>query len=330
MSEGDIEKGRVTLADVARDCGVSTMTVSNVVRGVQCVLPETREKVERSLKRLGYRAEPMLRALAAYRSQKGKAKPAYRATVAFLEVESNEFISALFDYAREEASYWGYKIESFPLPEAPEQQRQLSRRLWKRGIQGAIISPSRREKLLDGFETEHFTFVAINAFQSDIGCDVVGMDYFQGVTLAMQNCYALGYRRMGLLLSETFDHLTEHRWRGAYYTFCEQWGISRCDMVLSDHSKISWKQVAATLKRGKVEVIFTVTAYDFMEKYLPGVQFVSLNDWMPQSGWWYIKTPRDLMAREAVRQLDYRLCHRLRGTYHDVHHISLKAVWHGP
>lgn len=43
-----------TLADVAREAGVSSATASRVLTGSTCVLPETRCKVEEAMTRLGY------------------------------------------------------------------------------------------------------------------------------------------------------------------------------------------------------------------------------------------------------------------------------------
>jgi LacI family gluconate utilization system Gnt-I transcriptional repressor len=56
--------GRVTLADVARLCGVSTITASRVLNGSRPVAPELAERVRDAAKRLGYVADPAAQALA--------------------------------------------------------------------------------------------------------------------------------------------------------------------------------------------------------------------------------------------------------------------------
>ena len=53
----------VTVIDVARHAGVSKSTVSNVIRGSALVAPATREKVEASIRVLGYRPNSIARAL---------------------------------------------------------------------------------------------------------------------------------------------------------------------------------------------------------------------------------------------------------------------------
>ncbi|KAA2252204.1 LacI family transcriptional regulator [Solihabitans fulvus] len=59
----------VTLADVARQAGVSASTVSYVLSGKRSISEETRRRVERSVTELGYHPNAGARALAARRSQ---------------------------------------------------------------------------------------------------------------------------------------------------------------------------------------------------------------------------------------------------------------------
>ncbi|MGH8989727.1 MAG: LacI family DNA-binding transcriptional regulator, partial [Acidimicrobiales bacterium] len=48
-------KGRVTIAEIARECGVSTATVSKVLNGRADVAPTTRDLVQERIVRRGYR-----------------------------------------------------------------------------------------------------------------------------------------------------------------------------------------------------------------------------------------------------------------------------------
>lgn len=54
---------RVTIRDVARDAGVSPTTVSHVLNGQGRVHADTRQRVERTVLKLGYRANPLARNL---------------------------------------------------------------------------------------------------------------------------------------------------------------------------------------------------------------------------------------------------------------------------
>jgi LacI family transcriptional regulator len=315
---------RVTLADVARDCGVSTMTVSYVVRGIRCVRPETEEKVKRSLKKLGYQAEPMLRALAAYRSQKAKNQPVYRATIAFLDSEVTEFSQAFFHYAAEEARFWGYQTEYIKLPSDLKKQEQLSHRLWSRGIQGLLLGPCQREDPLHGFNLEHFALVGINAMHQMYEMNSVCMDYFQGLYLAAKQCYQMGARHIGLFLASDAEMRTGHRWLGAYCAFCDYYQIARKDWIFHPAEKPTLQQVTQWVKQKKIEVLLTLTN---LQDIVPTMKTVSLNDWDPHPDWSYIQTPRDLLAREAVRLLDQCLCHHNLGRSVDTKSIFIHGKW---
>ncbi|MFG6466573.1 LacI family DNA-binding transcriptional regulator [Roseateles sp. BYS87W] len=60
--------GRVTLADVAREAGVSPITVSRALRGERAVAPELVARVQAAATALGYVPDPAARALASARS----------------------------------------------------------------------------------------------------------------------------------------------------------------------------------------------------------------------------------------------------------------------
>ena len=59
-----MEQRRVTQLDVAREAGVHRSTVSLAFRNHPSIPAETRERVMRVAKKLGYTIDPMLAALA--------------------------------------------------------------------------------------------------------------------------------------------------------------------------------------------------------------------------------------------------------------------------
>ncbi|VTY27855.1 HTH-type transcriptional regulator GntR [Xylophilus ampelinus] len=60
--------GRVTLAEVAREAGVSPITVSRALRGERAVAPELAARARAAADALGYVPDPAARALASHRS----------------------------------------------------------------------------------------------------------------------------------------------------------------------------------------------------------------------------------------------------------------------
>jgi LacI family transcriptional regulator len=59
---------RITIRQVAKEASVSTQTVSRVVNNVPEVLPETRQRVQQAIERLGYRPNAIARCLTQQRS----------------------------------------------------------------------------------------------------------------------------------------------------------------------------------------------------------------------------------------------------------------------
>ncbi len=67
--ENQTISSNITIVDVAREAGVSYSTVSRVVNNFKYVKPETRDRVEAAMKKLGYVANLKARSLAGGRSQ---------------------------------------------------------------------------------------------------------------------------------------------------------------------------------------------------------------------------------------------------------------------
>src|ERR1700712_5330659 len=75
-------RGRISLRDIAAEVGVSHVTVSLALRGDPRIPAARRQEIAEAAERLGYRPDPMLSSLAAYRQAK---KPMeIRSTVAWL------------------------------------------------------------------------------------------------------------------------------------------------------------------------------------------------------------------------------------------------------
>jgi len=88
---------RPTLLDVARAAGVSHITVSRVVRGLRMVSPRTAQRVRRAVKKLGYRPDPALSALAAYRIH--GSRRAQGEHLAFLDCDGTDYSRMVFSGA---------------------------------------------------------------------------------------------------------------------------------------------------------------------------------------------------------------------------------------
>lgn len=320
---------KVSLRDVARHCNVSAMTVSCVVRQVNCVKESTRKRVEAAIEELGYQIDPALRALAAYRTQSAnESTEAYKSTLAFFDSEATQYSQSVYRHCKEEAKRRGYELKYFEQPCTPEEQATFSKRLWAQGIRGLLLGPAQREFDLQGFQFDRFAMVGMGAFQHSPAIDSVCSNYFQGLYMAAQHCVERGYKNIGLFLVSYLETRTGHRWLGAYYAFCRHFRKKPLLWIFKDRETPSPEAISTWVKKNKIDAILTLSRLAPPTSFPPGLRLVYLNDWHVEKNAWFVSTPQSLLARESVHLLDDFLIHQRYGIPQWPKEISIKPVFH--
>lgn len=205
--------GVVTLQDVARKAGVSHMTVSRVVRGEGAVSKATREKVELAIQATGYRPDPVMSALASYRTPE-RLQRRKLLGLAFLDCDGTLFSRDVFEGAKEEALKYGYSVDSYRLEGGFKEARNLSRILYARGQRGLLFGPSDDERDLNGWVWPRFAAVSLGAPVHRPHLHAVFIDYFDGAWRGYQGLYQHGIERVGLVIRPDLQTRTGHRWYG--------------------------------------------------------------------------------------------------------------------
>lgn len=301
---------RVSLRDVARHCNVSAMTVSCVVRQVNCVKESTRQRVEAAIRELGYQIDPALRALAAYRAKAAAAdSDQYKSHIAFFDSEPSPFSKSMYAHCRQEAQRRGYDLKYFEQPQTHEEQAEFSRLLWVQGIRGIVFGPSQQEFDLEGFQFDRFAMVGIGAFQHSPAVDSVCPDYFQGLYMAAQRCVELGYKNIGFFVVSYLEARTGHRWLGAYHSFCRHYRKRPRLWIYDAKDRPSGATIRSWLKANRIDVVLTLADFIPDSSCPRGVRQVFLNDWHVAADAWCVSTPQHLIARECIHLLDDCLIH---------------------
>jgi len=88
-----LDKSKIKITDVAEAAGVSIATVSRVINGADNVSEETRKKVIKAIKNLGYKPMPSLRKASELLYTIGVLVPDLRG------YHYNEIVMAIEDYA---------------------------------------------------------------------------------------------------------------------------------------------------------------------------------------------------------------------------------------
>ena len=213
---------RITLADVARKVGVHVTTVSLALRNHPRLPPSTRERIRKAAEKMGYRPDPLLQALVAYRGKTmARRNPPTLAYVTnwgtrlgWKEITAHpQFYAGATAKARE----LGFNLEHFWLGEPGLTHTRLSSILRARGINGLIIASHMREvDVALHLDWTHFSAVKIDYFPHQPRLHNVTNNQCNVIRLAVQRVVALGYRRIGFAMHRGWDHGVDHLWTAGF------------------------------------------------------------------------------------------------------------------
>lgn len=236
---------QINLQQVAARAQVSVSTASRCLRGDTRFAAETRQRVEKAAQELGYRPDPMLRALIAYRTRKKRA--IVRAEIAWLHpykgglrkapVPRHRLLS-MFAGARQRAEALGYRLVEFALPEeaaAPGVQRILD----ARGIEGAVLCSVRRSPACANMDFSNMAAVAVGYTTEPLNFPTIVPHYFRGAVRALDELRRRSGRRIGLALFDDTDVHSDHLIHSAF-------GYMR-----DVHPQVEWPPVLIRRERWK-------------------------------------------------------------------------------
>ena len=247
------------------------MTVSRVVRGGHAVGGATREKVLKAIEELNYRPDPVLSALAAYRT--AGAGKGDGSTVVFLDRDGSQYSREVLVGARREALSVGYSIERHPLPVSLKERKSFSRVLFHRGVRGVLLGPSDHETNLEEWPWENFAGVSIGAVEHRPVLHAVAPDYFWGSFSAVKILLDRGSSRIGFVVNSELEGRTGHRWLGGYLA-----GIGDQSPLIFKGKAGSRRSFSYWCRRNELDGIITI--HDSLFCGWPGdaSRFLLLND----------------------------------------------------
>lgn len=182
---------RVTIADVARLAGVSTMTVSRVINAKGDVRDSTRQRVQRAIDQLEYRPSQAARTLTTRRSH----------TIGLLVPDiTNPFFPEIVRGAEDVAWERGYLVSLANTVEDAERERAALEHFEAHRVDGLIVCSARLpETALDAALRRHQAVVLLNRRIADERVSSLEVDDALGTRLAVAHLVASGRRTIGLL-----------------------------------------------------------------------------------------------------------------------------------
>lgn len=216
-----VSERRVTLRDVARKAGCHYSTVSLALRNRPGVPSETRERIQRFARELGYRPDPMLASLSSYRFERDSGP--YRATIAWVTNfptragwREEEIFHEYFVGARERAQSLGFRLQEFWLRESKMTPPRASQILAAQGIEGLIIAPQPTPAERVELEWSEFAAVTIGYSVAHPQLHMVGPNQYRCMLLAFSELRRRNYQRICLVMLRASNERVDHNWVAGY------------------------------------------------------------------------------------------------------------------
>jgi LacI family transcriptional regulator len=183
-------RSRPTMREVAALAGVAIKTVSRVVTGVPTVDPAIAARVREAADKLGYRPN-----LTASSLRRGDGRTA---TIGMLvEDAANPFSAALTRTVENVARERSVVVLVGSLDEDPARERELTRALIDRRVDGLVIVPAGRDQsYLISEQSSGTCMVFVDREAGLLDADAVVSDNRRGAVTAVNHLLAAGHRRI--------------------------------------------------------------------------------------------------------------------------------------
>ena len=207
---------RMTMADVAREAGVSLMTVSRVINNKGEVSPETRRHVQAVIEQLGYRPSDIARSLATRRT----------GTIGLVVPDSaNPFFSEVARAAEQIAYAENYSIFLGNTEEDPRRELDVLQSFEEKRVDGVLLCSSRLDDDdLRSALAHHSAVVLINRRLEGASISAVLIDDVTGGQKSTQHLLRAGHRAVGFLAGPHASYSGRQRLTG-YCTALEKAGL---------------------------------------------------------------------------------------------------------
>lgn len=195
---------RVSIADVAREAGVSRQTVSRALNNKGEISSATRQRVREVIERLDYRPSSIARGLATHCTR----------TIGLVVPDiANPFFADISRGADDCAQAAGYSLLLCNSVEDPVREADLLRILEQRAVDGVVLCSSRLPAtVLVEMTRRHDAVVLVNRTMA--GSSSVCVDDARGTALLVEHLLRSGRRRIGLLSGPQASYSSQQRARG--------------------------------------------------------------------------------------------------------------------
>jgi LacI family transcriptional regulator len=221
---------RVTIQDVARDAGVSAMTVSRVVNDSPRVSNDTRRRVQASIARLGYVPNRLARSLIQRKTG---------ALGVIVPDVANPFFTLIVRGAERVAWQAGYHVILCDTQGDLERERGYLEDMVSFQVEGVLIAPvgDSSKPHLRVLTRNGVPFVLIDRSIAGFEADLVQGDSLGGAAQLIRHLIDFGHRRIGMI-TEGLDVSTARDRLEGYRRALAEAGLPWDDALVADSSAI--------------------------------------------------------------------------------------------
>jgi len=219
---------RITIRDIADAAGVHFTTVARALRDHPRISADTCRKIKSIAEQLGYRPDPMMSALTAYRTR--LMSPTYHGNIAWVinhenrdEWASHEIFRLYYEGAAERAEELGYKLEEFWLRQPGMTSTRANNILVTRNIRGLLLCPQPDPTGRINLDWRQFSAVTFGYSLESPVLHRVASHTSDAMVATLEHVLARGYNRPGLVLSSASDERIFGLWSGTFLTRQLHW-----------------------------------------------------------------------------------------------------------
>lgn len=269
-----MEKRRVTLKDLAKECGVSVNTVSRALRDDPLISRQTRSLVQRVAGEMGYIKNSSARALSSGRSY----------TIAMIVNDiRNPHYGRTLSLVEEELRRAGYDMIIFCMEHDEELRRKKVSSAISHCVDGIIYFPFMSDhKLLLQMERNNIPYVLFERCIPDVQADSVRADDEMAGFKAGEHVLRLGHRKILYLNGLETDSTQVGRKNG----------FRKAVSMLGDESvqvrEVDWNEFDKGIQEGRVNSIFlpvdytAIVAFNDEMAYIAQVELEKMGLRIPQ------------------------------------------------
>ncbi len=209
------------MKEVAAAAGVARSTVSMALRNDRSIPEATRRRIFAVAEKIGYKTNPLVSALmTSLHERRVRQRHTVLAYVTtdpeFAPWRSYRMFIEMHEGARDRAAEMGYRLEEFALRAPGMTPKRFAQMLTARGILGLLVAPlPHRERVIE-LDFTGFAVMGIDMSVASPPIERVSNDHFQSALLAVAESRALGYRRIGMIVSRELSERLENRWLAAF------------------------------------------------------------------------------------------------------------------